>query len=524
MNRVRENEQDVRVGMLNSFLSCPHRDTDKLKDVHLELQKIDPVFYSHLAAWYFKNGDIRDHKEVFVGALVCDTYHENREVGLALFRDLPTFLKRKVVGFVKGKKIKLRRKTGKKILKGKRKVDEITIEEKTVGLFKNIPTSFRNDIRAFLNYIETETDIFDSIVIRNKNDLKGLYATLHIAPSNRAEEILFKSKYPEDSKLNVFQQIADTKSPAKVARLIVENKIPYTVAVGLVEKVTPSILVALINAMSPQEVINNYASLEEKGAMKNEDTKKLITEKLEKAKKSKSVSALKSKQAVKTGRVKDENSVKILEEIADTQIKKRGVIKVDTAIFIDKSGSMQTALEVGKSVSSLVSGATEANLIVVAFDTAAREIVAEEGETGMSAWERAFKPLHAHGGTSIGSALDFLMRKGRCVEQIVIITDEDENTDPWFADTFKKYELRHNITPTITIIYMKTNWGNKKLSQSLKLAKIAFDYYEPEGDDYYALPGLIPLLSRKSKLDLLYEIMDTPLPKRKDFGKKKKAA
>ena len=35
------------------------------------------------------------------------------------------------------------------------------------------------------------------------------------------------------------------------------------------------------------------------------------------------------------------------------------------------------------------------------------------------------------------------------------------------------------------------------------------------GGDYYALPNLIPLLSRPSKLELLMEIMDYPLPRRK---------
>ena len=34
--------------------------------------------------------------------------------------------------------------------------------------------------------------------------------------------------------------------------------------------------------------------------------------------------------------------------------------------------------------------------------------------------------------------------------------------------------------------------------------------------DYYALPNLIPLLSRPSRLELLMEILDTPLPVRDD--------
>ena len=33
--------------------------------------------------------------------------------------------------------------------------------------------------------------------------------------------------------------------------------------------------------------------------------------------------------------------------------------------------------------------------------------------------------------------------------------------------------------------------------------------------DYYALPNLVPLLSKPSKLELLMEILDYPLPRRK---------
>ena len=33
--------------------------------------------------------------------------------------------------------------------------------------------------------------------------------------------------------------------------------------------------------------------------------------------------------------------------------------------------------------------------------------------------------------------------------------------------------------------------------------------------DYYSLPNLVPLLSKPSKLELLMEIMDYPLPVRK---------
>jgi hypothetical protein len=523
MNQQNQNaERDIRLRMLNGFLSCPHRDTDQLKAAHLEVQQADPEFYAHLAAWYFMNGDIRDHKEVFIGSLACDPYIENREVGLALLRQVPVFLKRRVVGFIKGKKIKLREKTGKKIKRGKKMVDEVNITEKTVGLHKNVPTSFKRDIREYLKWLEEDNDRFDSVALRNSNDLKGLYATFKIPHSERVQDILFKKKYPEDSKLTVFEEITKAKTPEVAAKLIVENKIPYTIAVGLVDKITPSILVALINAMSPQEVINNIASLEEKGAMDNPDTKKLVDIKLEAAKTNKGVSALKSKTAQKTGRIKNEETAKKLDEIADVQIKKSGAITASTAVFVDKSGSMIRCIEVGKNVSAMISGATEASLTVVAFDTIAREVKATE--MTLTGWEKAFHPIRAHGGTSIGIALHYLIHKNTIVEQIVIITDEDENNSPRFVDMYKEYVAKFNVKPQIVILRINEGYQlNPRLSHSLTQANVEFDLYEPQGGDYYGLPGLITLLSRKSNLDLLYEIMDTPLPTRQAFiGKKKK--
>lgn len=515
------NEHDIRVNMLNSFLDCPHRDLDKLKSAHIELQKADPQFYAHLAAWYFKNGEIRDHKEVFIGALICDEYLKNREVGLALFREIPVYLKRRIVGFIKGKKIKIRKKLGRKITKNGKSIEEIKMEEKNIGLHKNLPTSFKKDIEKFLHYIEINNDLFDAIAFKNADNLKGLYATLRIAPSKRAQEILFENKHPENSRLSVFEKIANTKNSIEVAKLIIKNKIPYTVAVGLVNQITPTILIALINSMSPQEVINNYASLEERGAMDNKDTKALIMGKLEKAKKSKNVSALKPKQAQKTGRIKNKETLKILNDITDTQIKKKGIIKIPTAVFTDKSGSMDKAIKVGKNVSALISGTIEAPLYVITFDTMAREIKAKG--TGMTAWEEAFDSIHSNGGTSIGIALDYLIRKNYYVKQIIIITDEGENNRPLFIDVLPLYIKKFNTTPYITIIYIKGTWSNElPLSRSLKQANIDFNYYKPVANDYEGLSGLIPLLSRKSKHDLLFEIMETPLPVRKDFDHKKR--
>jgi hypothetical protein len=511
-------EIDIRVQIFNAFMNCPHRDTEQALKIHQEAREKDPLFYSHLASWYRGQQDqLRDHNELFSGMLITDPFVENREVGLALFREHVPFMKNRVLGFIKGKIVKLREKTGKKIKIGKKQHDEVKITEKKVGLNRSIPTCLKTEIEKYLNYLEIDPTRFDSVVMKSAKDLKDLYYARGPFPfkhSDRAQKVLFEKDYPKDSKLNVFKEITSAKTPEIAAKLIVENKIPYSVAVGLVDKITPSILVALINSMSEQEIINNIASLKEKGAMDNPATKRIIEAKLEKAKTSKKVSSLKSKTAVNTGRIKDEELIKKLDSIADEQVKKTGTIKVSTAVFVDRSGSMHEAIEVGKRVSALLSGITTADLYVVAFDTSPMEIKSE-GKT-MTDWEKAFRPIRAGGGTSIGCALKYLASKKMSVEQIVVVTDEGENEAPYFFTEYPEYVKAMGVSPHVVIIHVG-GANDHSFRDTLAETKIPHDVYTPNAQDNYSLPGLATLLSRKSKLDLVMEIMETPLLKRKDF-------
>jgi hypothetical protein len=69
-----EGSPDKRLALLNAFMSCPHRDTDKIKAVHEDVRKQDPIFYGHLACWYDRTGDVRDNKEVFAALLSTDPF------------------------------------------------------------------------------------------------------------------------------------------------------------------------------------------------------------------------------------------------------------------------------------------------------------------------------------------------------------------------------------------------------------------------------------------------------------------
>ena len=67
-------EQDNRLDILNALLTTPHRELQKIWPVHSELMVRDPRFYVRLAAWYNDHGNVRDHKEMFVIALILSSF------------------------------------------------------------------------------------------------------------------------------------------------------------------------------------------------------------------------------------------------------------------------------------------------------------------------------------------------------------------------------------------------------------------------------------------------------------------
>jgi hypothetical protein len=279
--------------------------------------------------------------------------------------------------------------------------------------------------------------------------MKRLYAGLHIRLSARAQAILFENNPPPDSVLFAIKQIAKATNPAEQARAITEHRIAYRVAASLIRQMTPTVLAALIHAMSPQEVINNISSLKRRGAFANPDIKALIEAKLEEARHDQRVSAYKAKVAITAAGVTGEIAEK-LNAVTEAQVKARGRITRPTALLIDKSASMQPAIAIGCQIGAMISAICESNLLVYAFDTMVYPIPVH-GNT-LADWEHALAGITAGGNTACGVALEWMRKQQQRVEQIIMVTDENENQAPHFKDAYRAYAAQFNIRPDIILV------------------------------------------------------------------------
>lgn len=489
-------ERDTRLDILNSLLKTPHGEKialEAVSDTHKTMLERDPRFYGHLAAWYAVTGQVRDHKEVFAAHLLTSATPEHREAGYCLVQDLPPYEVARVLGLLKTK-------------------------------LGKTPRIARSAIEAYLRTREKNDRFFDSAAVRARKAMKTLYASLHIKPSERADAILFKDKSPVGSLPRFVKDLARA-APEAQAALIVESHLPYPILVGIVKNFTPAIMVALINSMSGPEVLGALGSLKEKGAFENPDVKALIEAKIEEAGKNKRTGVVKSKATTKAVKGLSESTVAKLDAVADKRAKAVGTIKKPTALLVDKSASMGTAIEVGKNIAALIGGICENGLYVYSFDTMPYEIKPVGGGTALSDWERAFSGIRADGGTACGTPLAALLNKKTIVEQIIIVTDEGDNQYPSFVEQYHKYSLELNVKPNVVIVRIggSFTWGglmqNREatfgtLEKPLRAAGVQVDALLFDGDGT-SLPNLIPLLSAGSRIDLLMEIMDTPLPVRK---------
>ncbi len=502
-------ERDLRLDILNTLLTTPHRELARIWPVHRDLAELDPRFYVRLAAWYHDHGDVRDHKEMFIVALVLSGFDGHRDVGLALLRRLPPYQVIRVLDFIHGRKATRKVKAAGAAATGNGEAAKAARVVEEFGLFRNPPRALRTEIVRYLREREADADWFDGSVLVARHAIKRMYALLHVAPHERAQKILFDEDPPADSRIFALKKLAAAESPVEQARAIIEHAIPYRVATTVVKQMTPTVLLALIDRMSPQELINNLGALNRRGALDNPELKALVEVKLQDARTAERVSAFKAEEAMKATDLSDDIK-RSLEQVADAQVKAKGRIDRPTALLIDKSGSMSVAIELGKRIGALVSSVSAQALYVYAFDTLAYPIQATGPD--LAAWEAAIKGITAGGGTSCGVAVEMMRRKKQYVEQIILVTDEGENTAPLFVETLKKY--REEVKADPNVCFVRTPGAVTALEEQARKAGIMVDAFQFTGD-YYALPNLVPLLSRPSKLDLLQEILEYPLPVRK---------
>lgn len=274
--------------------------------------------------------------------------------------------------------------------------------------------------------------------------LGDLVATAHPKPKDARQEAIFRylRGKPYDTSLvpqiDAFEKLKKAGTSEEIVRLIAEGRLPHEVVTGTV-KPDRKVWDALVPQMPVFALLRHLNALDRAGVL--DDNKELIQKKLtdpEVLSKSKIlpfrfVAAFKK---VEKSWVKD-----VLRQAVELTFSNLPDIPGKTAVFLDVSGSMQGQyIEVGSVFALALYKKTGGNGIFWTFNTKVRDPRPSLHDSILTQAEN----IHATGGTDTGAPVRKLAGENIKVDNIIIITDEQQNTGSPFYGELAAYRRKVN--------------------------------------------------------------------------------
>lgn len=465
----------TRQQVISLLTRSPHGELTQYTPVALRAANEDPEFYSRLVAWNELKGQIRDSRVALpvigLAAPKLAGDMELRDNALAHMVKLDARNLVRSVRFAKSFK---------------------DVSKRTV----------KRAVELYLREIESSSKRFDRVALQHRQSMKELYALLHIKPSDYANSILFKGE-----KRGVFGVVARLKDmdPTEAAGTIMQLRIPFLVAQGAMgaKMKEPAVVQALIESMSPTELVTNTKMLERLGINTNPALRATYNAALVKAQSSK-------KATLKTARAAAVVGGAVGEKLATVQEKQLDAIAVegDWLVLGDKSGSMTVSIEASRQIAAVLARAAKGKTHLVFFDSGPTYY----DVTGKTLEEinEITKRVAAGGGTDIGCGAAYMAAKKANVDGIAIISDGGERGVVGFAAAYGKLcEVLDKEPPVY--FYKVTGSDPDWLSGQCARAGVELTMFDLTGGvDYYSLPNIVQTM-RTNRWSLADEIMATPL-------------
>lgn len=527
-----QREKDIRMAFLSALLGVPHGvfspGTAPEAAAHVEMQKADPEFYRKFAYWYFQTSKLRmkDHNVLFCTTLFKSSSHIDRKLGKYLLMQLRPHEVHRVHDGVKRRG----------------PVDDLPDEPLVMGETPvGVPRSLKTAIIAYLTIL-SERDL-DYHSVRSRRELQDLIRISHINPQRlpgRKAQILawILDKGPplKDTMGAVFERVREEQDPIRMADLIRSHRIPYVMITGVLKNQADNstVQVAQFETMTLIETINHIEMFHRSGLLEQPEFRNRLIAKITNPEMIQR-SRLLPFRPLKLYRSHSEFPKDIRDALmsyADLAFLNIPDIVGDTLVLVDKSGSMTGILiELGVLVSAAIAGKVEGTLIARAFDDRCYNIDLPENLT-VSEIYRLIHSIQASGMTSIEVALQPAMENAENYDNIVVVTDEEENTEPFFTPLLQKY--RNTVNRDVRIMIVSTHAPEDEIGGGgeVLISRRLQDAGEPflrfclsrsrdrrrrrgwriRGPDIVGLEFLFELMRFWNRYDLISEIMATELP------------
>lgn len=494
----------TRQQILGELYKSVHGDLRSYIPVISEAAKAEGEFLSHLVAYDFVNGQMKDPKialpvitlgtSEFPDALV-----ENSLAHLCL--QPPRELLKALLFAFKQNHLPARRKR----------------------LLESV-------VRRYLRHKEAIPQKWAHLAASQRKALKGLYKISHSGAPEWVSTALFgdwhkeKRAYPHGS---IFADISNlAQMPPNVVAATIQkwHLSPLVVSGAMAGSKTKlkdsGVVQATMDQMSDTQLINNAASLERKGAAKDGALKSTFRKKVARAVKGNKATL---KTSVAAAQVEDEGMRELLHELQERQIAAQKAagkgIEGDWIVIVDRSISQDVAIKIGIHIGAALSKFVT-NKVWLVFCNTEPTPMEVTGKT-LEQINGQAQFMFAAGGTSYGVALAWAQEKGLRFDGAVVVGDGGENSLPLYPQAYLEYEKF--VGKKIPTYFFQTycdpkyrsfgsNGHPDQFANTMRRAGLTFTANDITSGavDFYAIPGMVAGISA-NKFGLVEKILACPL-------------
>jgi len=274
-------------------------------------------------------------------------------------------------------------------------------------------------------------------------------ATAHPKPADLKQQALFRYLRGQEANLALLPQVAALEQLKRAAteteRLhwIESGKLPHEVVTGTI-KPTKAVWEALLALMPTFALLRHLNTLEREGVLEDRRDLDAVIARLTDSEVLRKTKILPFRFAKAFRQVKHPELRDALRDAVELTFANLPDLEDRTAIFLDISGSMDGEyLQIGSVFALALYKKTQGNSLFWLFDTDVEDAYPSRRDSILSQAER----IRARGGTDTGAPVRKLLAERRKVDQIILITDEQQNSGSSFYRELLNY--RANVNPRV---------------------------------------------------------------------------
>lgn len=269
--------------------------------------------------------------------------------------------------------------------------------------------------------------------------LRDLFCTLHPkGPKSVLVDYLFgRATEGLPEQVAAFERLKKATTDEEKVSAIVAGQLPHEVASSFAGK-SPKVWEAIVKHMPVFAMLRNLATMERHGVMA--------------AVRDHVVATLSNKETIAKSKILPFRFVEAIKHVSDARVQDALRDALDysfagvpdivgrTAIFLDISGSMGGFIQTASVFAISAMKKAKGNGRLLLFDTRVTDVPVSMRDSTLSQADR----IQTRGGTDTSAPMKVILKEKDKFDNILIITDEQQNSGTAFCDSLEKYREQVN--------------------------------------------------------------------------------